>query len=650
MKTSPNQDWIDRSNAETLYHLERQGRTGPGLVPFIGAGLSTAFGFKNWRNLLLSAAPPTLLRRIENQLNNNRYEEAAEILLKKLGADGFQNMVAGSAGDSHLAPFDFGTGAVSLLPLLASGPVVTTNFDRVLERAFEINRAPFESIISGPRPDLIVDALHGNRRVLIKLHGDWQDRVGRTFAQSDYNTNYGKSQPKRKRELLQATEELLFSSRSMLFIGASLGPDRTVRLLKAVHEKYAGIRHFAIMPIPKTQKSFNEKEEHLRTYGVLPLWYRADKDEDHVVEVEKLVTSIVERISVQTITKPVKKKRNGPLVRAKPNKPFEPIIELDAHFGRVVQLIKEGRLTFFLGSAITEPVKFRAKEFYGALAHVFECEALKEDHFAVAQYIADRHGRENLYREISKLFAGTRLEPQETHELFAAWPEFKTDAGKQVPFPTIITTNYDDVLERRLADVRLPYHLLSYQADDPDRGLFYHRTPDDRLRIIERPRSIRKLADGFVIVKLNGGFDRQRRIPESYSTTRLDYWYLAARIPDVFPAAVQQTLSANPLLFIGSGLSAPDIEALVRFAHKEHPGPRSWAITLKDSGIEYWQQCGVEIIRQPLQLYVNELRACLAGSGALGLVARAESDASAPTAPQMERSARTKSRVRLRKV
>ncbi len=628
MNTPPSQDWVDRSNTETLYHLERQGRTSPGLVPFLGAGLSTAFGFKDWKSLLLSAAPPRLIPRIEKQLGENNYEGAAETLFEELGADGFQNMVAASAGDSNLASFDFRVGTVSLLPLLASGPVVTTNFDRVVERAFEVNGASFESIISGPRPDLIVDALHGNRRVLIKLHGDWQDRVGRTFARSDYDANYGKAQPERKRELLEGAEGLLFSSRSILFIGASLGPDRTVELLQRVQQRYAGIRHFAIMSVPKTQKSFNEKEKHLRTCGVLPLWYHADKPEEHAREVEKLVTRIVERISVQTIAEPIKekRKRKARLIAAKPIQPFEPIPERDAHFGRVVQLIEDGRLTFFLGSAISEPVKLRAREFYGELARVFECEALKEDHFAVAQYIADRHGRENLYREIRKLFALTPLEPQETHELFAAWGEFKTHTGKGVPFPTIITTNYDDVLERRLEDAGLPYHLLSYQADGPHRGLFYHRTPDDGLRIIERPRNIRKLADAFnafVIVKLNGGFDRQRRIPESYATARLDYWYLAARIPEVFPAAVQQTLSANPLLFIGCGLSAPDMEALVRFAHKEHPGPRSWAVTLRnfasdfarDSWTEYWRQCGVEIIDEPLQLYVTELRARLAGSG-----------------------------------
>src|ERR1051326_3983707 len=105
MNTHPNQDWLDRSNAETLYHLERQGRTSPGLVPFLGAGLSMAFGFKDWKNLLLGAAPPRLIARIKRQLDENNYEGAAETLLKELGADGFQNMVAASAGDSNLGSF-----------------------------------------------------------------------------------------------------------------------------------------------------------------------------------------------------------------------------------------------------------------------------------------------------------------------------------------------------------------------------------------------------------------------------------------------------------------------------------------------------------------------------------------------------------------
>lgn len=613
MSVHPNQDWLDRSNAQAFHHLERQGRTSPGLVPFLGAGLSTAYKLKNWRDLLLSAAPPRLAPEIEEKLCSNDYEGAAEALLQELGADGFQSMVAAFAGDSNLASFDFRTGTVSLLPLLASGPVVTTNFDRVLERAFEVNGAPFESVISGPRPDLIVDALQGNRRVLIKLHGDWQDRVGRTFARSDYDANYGEGQPERKRELLEGAERLLFSSRSLLFIGASLGPDRTVKLLQEVHREYAGIRHFTIVKAPMDPTEFDEREKHFRTCGVLPLWYHAERTEDHVDQVEKLVAEIVERTSVRTIDGPIAEPHSPLSIAAAPINTAAPGLPgLDAHFDRVVRFIRDGRLTFFLGSAIHHPTKLMAKEFYDELGRVFECEALGEERFAVAQYIADRHGRENLYSEIRGLFASTPLMPRDTHEFFAAWSDFKTHDDEPLPFPTVITTNYDDVLERRLAEAGLPYHLLSYQANGPHRGLFYHRTADNGLRIIERPTNIRSLTSAFVVVKLNGGFDRQRRIPESYATTRLDYWDLAARIPEVLPVAIQRTLSASPLLFLGHGLAAQDIESLVRFAHRNHPGPRSWAVVLKTHGIEYWRQCGVEIIPKDVNLYVNELRKRLA--------------------------------------
>ena len=608
MDSHPNQKWIDQTNAETLYHIKEQARTVLGVTPFVGAGISTAFGLKDWKGLLLGATPPGHLSAVESLLASGDYEGAAEILLKHLGPDGFQNMVAASAGDSNIDAFDFRSGVVSLLPLLATGPVVTTNFDRVLERAFEANAAAFESVISGPKPDLIVVALHHNRRVLIKLHGDWEDRVGRTFARSDYEANYGDEQPELKRELLTGAERLLFSSRSLLFIGASLGVDRTVRLLQDIHKEHAGIRHFAIMKAPLDSDEFAKKERDLRTCGVMPLWYIANSPAEHQLQVERIVADIIEQISVKTMTGQASTTlapHANPAVRKRPTVPLP--VELDAHFDRMVRLIEDGRLTFFLGTAIYHPNKLGAKEFYKGLARLFQCEALADERFAAGQYIADRHGRDCLYAEIRKLFTRAALTSQDTHEFFAAWREFKTHTGEPLPFPMIITTNYDDILERRLADAGLPYHLFSYQSDGPHRRLFFHRDPNDGLRIIERPRNIRTLSDGFILVKINGGIDRQRRIRESYVTTRLDYWDLAVHIPDVLPALIQEKLLATQLLFIGHGLAAADVESLVRFAHKHHPGQRSWAVVFKNEGIEYWRQCGLEIINQPVNPYVIEL-------------------------------------------
>jgi hypothetical protein len=147
------------------------------------------------------------------------------------------------------------------------------------------------------------------------------------------------------------------------------------------------------------------------------------------------------------------------------------------------------------------------------------------------------------------------------------------------------------------------------------------------------------------VVKLNGGFDRQDRIPESYVTAQLDYWDLAARIPDVLPAAVQQTLLANPLLFLGHGLEAPDVESLVRFAHKDHPGPRSWAVVLKTSGIEYWQQCGVEILNHRVDTYVNELHERLSRNETVSAKAASAGDGRRSRVKSKEKSPRRSKKI-----
>jgi hypothetical protein len=233
---------------------------------------------------------------------------------------------------------------------------------------------------------------------------------------------------------------------------------------------------------------------------------------------------------------------------------------------------------------------------------------LVEERDAVAQYIADRHGRSTLYAEIRKLFARVPLAPSDTHHLFADWMSYRTASGAPLPFPTIVTTNYDDLLENYLSQAGLPFHLLTYQADGPHKGMFYHQAENDALRIIERPDNIRSLSPAFVVVKLNGGLDRRGRIRESFATTRLDYLALAARIPEALPDFLRRTLTSRPLLFLGHGLAAQDVESLVRYAHREHPGPRSWSVAFKKDSIEYWRQYGVEILSLPVNLYVVELR------------------------------------------
>lgn len=620
--------WLQHCNEHALVHIERQGRTVLGLVPFVGAGLSTAFGFSDWRHLLLHNAPPAQRLQVRTLLDANDYEGAAELLLQTLGADGFQSMVAVAAGDRPFDPDRLRHGTMALLPLLGTGLVITTNFDRLLEAAFSTNGRRFAQVVSGPRPDLIIDALHGNRHVLVKLHGDWQDRVGRTFARSDYEANYGDAQPELKRTLLQGVQRLLFSSRSLLFLGASLGADRTVETLRQVQREAAGVRHFAIMTAPADSAGLHAKEQQLRDIGVMPLWYEASNAAEHQAAVQLLLEEVVERISVRNLAPRSGAPTPLPTVAsAAPGPPMQraPMLlqgmsaspEMDRHFSRIVNLVHAGRLSFFLGSAVHWPTKLMAKHFYRELALTFECEALADERAAVTQHIVDRHGRETLDAEIDKLLERSQLQPRNTHELFAAWPRLRQASGESLPWPWVFTTNYDDVLEQVLRADGVPHHIFVYHADGEWRGRFGHRKPDGSLRIIERPDNLLTLEPGLVIVKLNGGV--VPGLARGYVSTTVDYFQLAARIPDVLPAVMWRRLRDCPLLFLGHGLSEPDVESLVRHAHREQRGVRSWAVVLNKTGIDYWRQCGVDIIDQAVDDYVPELYRRLAQFGSSGV-------------------------------
>ena len=66
------------------------------------------------------------------------------------------------------------------------GPVITTNFDHVIETAFVDAGRPFVAVITGPQPDSVIGAMHRNEHALIKIHGDARDRSARALTEEEY--------------------------------------------------------------------------------------------------------------------------------------------------------------------------------------------------------------------------------------------------------------------------------------------------------------------------------------------------------------------------------------------------------------------------------------------------------------------------------
>ena len=87
-----------------------------------------------------------------------------------------------------------------------------------------------------------------------------------------------------------------------------------------------------------------------------------------------------------------------------------------------------------------------------------------------------KEGKGPLYYELRKLFdANYPVTP--VHGFFAGLPGRSREQGTP-KYQVILTTNYDDALERAFDEANEPYDVVWYIADGEPRGKFWHRPPD----------------------------------------------------------------------------------------------------------------------------------------------------------------------------
>jgi hypothetical protein len=153
-----------RENRDMVRLLKRQLQSPLGIVPFVGAGMSVPFGFPTWTDFLLAQAD---LSRVKDDvaalLADGKYEEAAEAVRVARGDLRFNDTLSGQF-DRDLTGVDASRAAIACLPMLACGPVITTNFDTVLEHVFSEKSRPFDKVILGRRVDDAIAQLALNRQ------------------------------------------------------------------------------------------------------------------------------------------------------------------------------------------------------------------------------------------------------------------------------------------------------------------------------------------------------------------------------------------------------------------------------------------------------------------------------------------------------
>ena len=278
-----------RENRERFYDLKRKLDA---IIPFVGAGLSVPFGFPQWREFLLSCCSynPFIQDSVKNILNSGNpdcYEEAASYLSQELAKEnpGLFYQKIQEAFDKDIPSYP--ESPLALFSSLFKGPIVTTNFDHVLETvtgyqtAFVNQEDTFSKFLKGT-----------DRRIILKLHGDVSNVENIILTKEQYNNSYLSN------EKFQEEFSDLLKSKIFLFLGCSLDQDRTMEFMSRA-EALKGTQHvknYAFMASPafrfknikeKTEEIQKEEilakqkekeiEERLGKVNILPIWYPEGK-------------------------------------------------------------------------------------------------------------------------------------------------------------------------------------------------------------------------------------------------------------------------------------------------------------------------------------------------------------------------------------
>jgi hypothetical protein len=108
----------------------------------------------------------------------------------------------------------------------------------------------------------------------------------------------------------------------------------------------------------------------------------------------------------------------------------------------------------------------------------------------ISEYASVMTGSGPLYESLHAVFdADYAIGP--LHTFLAGLPARLRLAGRSGVCPLILTTNYDDSLERAFRSAREPFDVVSYVADGEHRGRFVHWAPDAEPVVVEPPNEYR---------------------------------------------------------------------------------------------------------------------------------------------------------------
>ena len=241
-------------------------------VPYIGAGLSVFAGMPTWWSLLNKlrqkcpdkafslANPLHAANEIEKQLGGLFLDFIKQEFHHSENNDWWLKLLSEQGAQSQ---------AISDIPMLFHGPIITSNYDKLLEAVHQFN-------IDVALPDDIQELKDTNqevRHLIYKVHGCISRPDSIIFTGHSYDRYYDINS-----EHVHILSSF-FKRFNLVFLGCSLalseGKDRPIELWETLVN--SGQNHFAILPCEKQQ--CRKRYEELRRINIFPIFYPPSRHE-----------------------------------------------------------------------------------------------------------------------------------------------------------------------------------------------------------------------------------------------------------------------------------------------------------------------------------------------------------------------------------
>ena len=256
------------------------------VVPFVGSGMAASSGLPTWRELLQSIRKFTTIdeAHLDRLLDAAAFEEAADLLASGTNPNLLNERVEHDLRVDDVETLD---GAVRLLPLLFPDLVITTNLDDVLEAIYRQCDGSSRHVLAGAELARFRQMRGPQERFILKLHGDCRRAETRVLLKAEYEEAYAPG------SVIREEIALLYRNHNLLFLGCSLGPDRTVQLVAEVANSDQNMpKHYALLALPSSNGQRIDRENFLSERGIYPIWY----DGAHDDSITALLAGLIEDI------------------------------------------------------------------------------------------------------------------------------------------------------------------------------------------------------------------------------------------------------------------------------------------------------------------------------------------------------------------